>query len=219
MEIRFDANAFSFREKGIPGSPDGLLHTTKLARRQNEKIGETRSLRGPLLRAFGEDGVADRRCGRSFGCGAIVLDLATLRLAYRSAVAQADPALFRTNFDDLEIVLLARLQRARALERPRAVEIDGVVPPLALFDLRIVAKSFDVVAQLNECAEDGNARHFAPDDLTDPVPLEPVAPDVVDLLHPERHAAIVGINLQDFRGHRFAPLEYLMGILYPPGPA
>src|SRR5438034_7216609 len=50
--------------------------------------------------------------------------------------------------------------------------------PLALLNLRVMAKRFDVVPQFDECAEGSDARNFALHDLSHFVLLEPVAPDV-----------------------------------------
>src|SRR6267154_395761 len=81
------------------------------------------------------------------------------------------------------------------------------VAALALFDLRIVAKRFDVIAQFDERAKRGDARNLALHDLPDLVLLEPVAPDVVDLLDAQRHPAVLRIDLHHFGGAVFALLE------------
>src|SRR6516225_2112976 len=48
---------------------------------------------------------------------------------------------------------------------------------------------------------------------------KPVTPDVVYLLHAQRHSAVFGIDPQYFRGDRLALLEDLVGILHAPSPA
>src|SRR5205085_2358249 len=68
-------------------------------------------------------------------------------------------------------------------------------------------------------AERGDARNFTLHDLADLVLLEPVAPDVVDLLDAERDAAIFGIDLENLRGDGLAFLEDFVRILDALGPA
>src|SRR5579859_7284837 len=89
----------------------------------------------------------------------------------------------------------------------------AIVAALALLDLGVVAKSFDVFAKLDERAECGDTRDFAFHDLADLVLLEPLAPDVVDLLDAKRDAAIIGIDLQNLGGDGFALFENFMRIL------
>src|SRR5439155_14103732 len=127
----------------------------------------------------------------------------------------------RADFDDFEIVFLARLERPRTLQRPggRTKTRSPFVTTLALFYLRVMAKCFDVFAQFDERAERGDARNLALHDLPDLVLLEPLAPDVVDLLDAQRHAAVLRIDLQDLGGDVFALLEHLVGILDALGPA
>src|SRR5258708_32022491 len=83
------------------------------------------------------------------------------------------------------------------------------VAALALFDFRVVAKRFDVFAQFDERAERRDARHLAFHDLPDSMLLQPVAPDVVDLLYAQRPAAGFRIDLQHLGGEVFARLENL----------
>src|SRR5256885_12251746 len=139
----------------------------------------------------------------------------------RGAVAQADAPRLRADLDDLEIVFLAWFERPRGLQRARCGTEARVafVAALALLNLRIVAERFDVLAQFDERAERGDARNLALHDLPDLVLLEPVAPDVVDLLDAQRHAAVLRIDLQDLGGNVFALLEYLVRVLHPAGPA
>src|SRR6266851_4468971 len=89
----------------------------------------------------------------------------------------------------------------------------SVVTALALLNLRVMAKRFDVFAQFDERAERGNARNFALHDLPDLMLLEPVAPDVVDLLDAQRHAAVLRVDLQHLGGDVFALLEHFVRIL------
>src|SRR5206468_6542127 len=53
----------------------------------------------------------------------------------------------------------------------------------------------------------------------DLVLLEPVAPDIVHLLHAERYPSVVFIDAQHLCSDRFALLENFVGILDPFGPA
>ena len=145
-----------------------------------------------------------------------MFDFLALDLFGGGAIAQTDAARLRADLDDLEIVLLARLERTGALERAGAGAVHGrvaVVAALAVFDFGVVAESFDVVAELDKSAEGGDARNFALHDLADFVLLEPFAPDVVDLLDAKRDAAIIRIDLQDFCGDRLALFEDFVGIL------
>src|SRR5271169_5629803 len=156
------------------------------------------------------------------GRGAILFDFLAFDLFGGGAIAQTDAARLRADLDDLEIVLLARLKRPRALQRTGGGAVHGrvaFIASFAFFDFRVVAESFDVVAEFNERAERSDARNFALHDLADPVLLEPFAPDVVHLLDAEGDAAIFGIDLQNFRGDWFALLENFMRILDALGPA
>src|SRR5260370_3581655 len=72
-----------------------------------------------------------------------------------------------------------------------------------------MAKRFDVLAQFDERAKRGDARNLALHDLPDLVLLEPVAPNVVDLLDAQRHAAVLRIDLQHLRSKVFALLAHL----------
>ncbi len=76
-----------------------------------------------------------------------------------------------------------------------------------------MAKRFDVFAQFDERAERGDARNLAFHDLPDLVLLEPVPPDVVDLLDAQRHAAVLRVDLQHLGGNVFALLEHLVRVL------
>src|SRR5213075_1140889 len=108
------------------------------------------------------------------------------------SIAQADPSRLRSDFDDLEIVFLARFERSGALQRAggRAVAAHAFIPPPAVFDFRVVAERFNVFAQFHERSERGDARNLALHDLPDSVLLEPIAPDVVDLLDAQGHPAV-----------------------------
>src|SRR5712692_2331300 len=165
-------------------------------------------------RQLGLQRIPNRRRRRGLRRGAILFDLLALDLLHRRAVAQADAPRLRADFDDLEIVFLARLERARALQRPGGRTEAGMpfVPALAFFNLRVVAKCFDVFAQFDERAERGDARNLALHNLPDLVLLEPVAPDVVDLLDAQRHAAVLRVDLQHFGRDVFALLEDLVWI-------
>src|SRR6266478_6324320 len=180
----------------------------------------TASPRGPASRQLtrrqlGLQRVPNRRCRRGLRRRTILFDFLALDLLDRRAVTQADAPRFRADLDDLEVVFLAGLERPRALQRTSRRAESGMpfVAPLALFDLRIVAKRFDVIAQFDERAKRGDARNLALHDLPDLVLLEPVAPDVVDLLDAQRHPAVLRIDLQHFGGDVFALLEHLMRIL------
>src|SRR5262249_31530066 len=121
------------------------------------------------------------------------------------------------DLDDLEVILLARLQRTSALQRAarRTVHahVVAAAPTSPVHDLRVVAEPFDVVAEFHERAEHGDARDFALYDLAHLVLLEPVAPDVVDLFHAQRHAAAIRIDAQHLRRNRLALLKDFMRIL------
>src|SRR6266478_6470762 len=105
--------------------------------------------------------------------------------------------------------------RPRTLQRPgrRTEARRPFVAALALLNLRVMAKRFDVFAQFDERAERGNARNLALHDLPDLVLLEPVAPNIVNLLDAQRHAAVLRIDLQHFGGDVFPLLEYLVRVL------
>src|SRR5580692_6045480 len=123
-------------------------------------------------RQLGLERVANRcRRGRlRRGRGAILFDFLALDLLGGGAIAQTDAARLRADLDDLEIVLLAGLERTGALERAGAGALHGgvaVVSALALFDFGVVAERFDVVAEFDERAESGDARNFALHDLAD----------------------------------------------------
>src|SRR5581483_1163572 len=128
-------------------------------------------------------------------------------------------ARLRADLDDLEIELLAGFERPDVLERPggRAGEA-SVVASAPVENLRVVAEPLDVFAELDERAESRQARNLTLHDLADLVLLEPIAPDVVDLLHAERHAAVLRVDFQHLRRHRLALLEHLVGILDALGP-
>src|SRR6267143_1870396 len=153
-------------------------------------------------RELGLQRVPNRRRRRGLRRRAILFNLLALDLLNRRAVAQTDAPRLRADLDDLEIVFLARLERPRALQRPGGrTEARGTfVTPLALFDFRVMAKGFDVFAQFDERAERGDARNLALHDLPDLVLLEPVAPDVVDLLDAQRDAAVLRVDLQHLGG-------------------
>src|ERR1700737_118729 len=93
------------------------------------------------------------------------------------------------------------------------------VTPAPLFDFRVVAKGFDIFAELHKRTEGGDARDFSLHELTDFVALEPLTPNVIDLLDTQRDAAILRIDPQDLGGNGFAFFEHFVGILYAPGPA
>ena len=100
------------------------------------------------------------------------VDLAAFDLLGGGAIAETDAARLRADFDDFEFVFFARFERPRAFQRTGggAVHRCGrtFVATLAIFDLGVVAKRFDVVAQFHESAEGGDARNFALHDLNRP---------------------------------------------------
>src|SRR5258705_3831555 len=151
----------------------------------------------------------------------VLLDRLALDLPHGRAVAQADAPRFRADLDNLEIIFLAGFQRAGALQRSggRTEIARAFVAPLALFNFGVVAEPFDVFAELDERAERGDARNFSAHDVAHLVLLEPVAPDVVHLLHAQRHAAVLGVNVQHPRGDRLARLQHLVRVLHPARPA
>src|SRR5216683_1355876 len=151
----------------------------------------------------------------------VLVDFLALDLPHSGAVAQTDASRLRADLDDLEVVFLARFQRARALQgaagRPEIA--NALIAALALLDFGVVAEPFDVFAELHERAEGSNARYLAAHDVAHLVLLEPVAPDVVHLLHAQRHAAVLRIDAQHLRGDRLALLEHFVRILHAAGPA
>src|SRR6202030_2803705 len=165
-------------------------------------------------------GIADRGRRRRLR-RLVLLDLLALDLPHRRAVAQADAPRLRADLDDLEVVFLAGFQRAGALQRTGGwAEVSGTfIAALALFDLGIVAEPFDVFAEFHERAERGDARNLAAHDVAHLVLFEPIAPDVVHLLHPQRHAAILGINTQHLSGDWLALLENFVRVFDAAGPA
>src|SRR5580704_5367860 len=57
------------------------------------------------------------RCRRRRLTAPILVDLLAFLLFHSRAVAQPNASRLRTDLDDLEVVLLVRLQRSRALQR------------------------------------------------------------------------------------------------------
>src|SRR5882672_10664074 len=105
-------------------------------------------------------GIADR--GRRRRLRRLVLfDLLALDLPHGRAVTQSDAPRLRADLDNLEIVFLAGLQRAGALQRSggRAEIADAFIAALALLDFGVVAQPFDVFAKLHEGTERGDARN------------------------------------------------------------
>src|SRR5271155_3156570 len=164
---------------------------------------------GLRRRQLGAHHVAERSGRRGLGGLFVLVDLAALDLLDSGAIAETDAARFRADLDDFEIVLFARLERAGALERAGSgtKRRGAIVAALALFDFGVVAKRFDIFANVDKRAEGGDARNFAFHHVADFVRLEPIAKNVVDLLHTQRHAAIFWINLEHFGGDIFALLE------------
>jgi len=114
--------------------------------------------------------VADGGGCRRLGGRAVLRDLLSLLLLYRGLVAQTDAPGLRADLDDLEVVLLARLERTGALQRTAggAVHAHVVAASAAAVEyFRVVAEPLDVVAQFDERAEHGDARDFALHDLPD----------------------------------------------------
>src|SRR3989475_9752246 len=116
--------------------------------------------RGPALgqltsRQLGLQRVPNRRRRRGLRRRPILFDLLALELFHGGAVAQADAPRLRADLDDLEIVFLARLERPRALQWPggRAVPGMPLVAPTPVFDFGVVAKRFDIFAQLDKSSE------------------------------------------------------------------
>src|SRR5271163_2776325 len=166
-------------------------------------------------RQLGAHHVAERSGRRRLGGLFVLVDLAALDLLDRGAIAEADAARLRADFDDFEVVLFARLKRAGALERAGSgtKRRGAIVAALALFDFGVVAKRFDVFADVHKRAESGDARYFAFHHVPNFVRLEPIAKNVVDLLHAQRHTAIFRVDLEHLGGDVFALLEDLVRIL------
>src|SRR4029077_8438956 len=150
----------------------------------------------------------------------VLFDLPPLHLLDGGAIAQADATRFRADLDYFEVVFLAGLERSGTLQGSGGGAMHGrtFVAPAFIFDFGVVAKRFDVLAEFHESAERGDARNFAFNELSDLVSLEPIAPDVVDLLDAEGDAAILRVDLQHLGGDRLALAEDFVRIHHPPGP-
>src|SRR5260370_1128639 len=172
-------------------------------------------------RQLGLQRVPYRRRRRGLRRRTMLLNRLALDLLDRRAVAQADAPRLWADLDDLEIVFLARLERPGTLQRPgRGTEARRTfVAALALLNFRVMAERFDVFAQFDERAEGGDARNLALHDLPDLVLLEPVAPNVVDLLDAQRNAAVLRVDLQHLGGNVFTLLEHLVRVLNALRPA
>src|SRR6267143_2240732 len=89
-------------------------------------------------RQFGLQRVPNRRRRRGLRRRTILFNLFAFDLLHGRAVAQTDAPRLRADLDDLEVVLLARLKGASALQRPggRTEAGHALVAALALFNLR-----------------------------------------------------------------------------------
>src|SRR5260370_21677848 len=172
-------------------------------------------------RQLGLQRVPYRRRRRGLRRRAILFNLLALDLLDRRAVAQTDAPRLWADLDDLEIVFLARLKGPGTLQRTGCgTEARRTfVAALALLNFRVMAERFDVFAQFDERAECGDARNLALHDLPDLVLLEPVAPNVVDLLDAQRNAAVLRVDLQHLGGQLVTPLDHLARMLKPLRPA
>src|SRR5258708_4913124 len=94
----------------------------------------------------------------------------------------------------------------------------SLIPAPLVFDFSVVAERLDIFAQLHERPERSDPRNFALHQLPNLVRLEPIAPDIVDLLDAQRYAAIFRIDLQHLGGDWLALAENFVRILHPPGP-
>src|SRR5215470_10327527 len=137
-------------------------------------------------RQFLLHGVADGCRGRRFR-RLVLLNLAAFLLPHRRAIAESDSPRVVADLDDLEVVLFARFQRTRALQRTRGrAEVRwALIAAPAILDLGVMAEAFDVISELDEGAERRDARNFALHDVAHFVRLEPIAPDIVHLLDSE----------------------------------
>src|SRR5215472_5345478 len=113
--------------------------------------------------------ITNRRRRRGLRRRPILFDFLALDLLDSRAVAQADSPRLGTDLYDFEIVLLARLERSRALQRTsrRAVAAHSFVAPASVFDFSVVAKRLDVLAQFHERAKRGDTRNLALHNLSD----------------------------------------------------
>src|SRR5882762_1509367 len=130
-----------------------------------------------LLGTLGHYGITDRRCRRGFR-RAVILHVAAFRLFLRATVAQPDLMLVGIDFYNLEFVFPAGVQQPalpRARARPRSLRLIALGAPLV--DLGDMAKTFDPVRNLDECAKCRDARDSSPDEIADLVFLEPSRPD------------------------------------------
>src|SRR2546422_969617 len=114
--------------------------------------------------AFPGHQLANRRSADAGGWVFVCLHFGTRRFLSHRANAEADLLLILVHLDDLEVMLLARFEVNRM-----AVCVHG---------FGVVAEAFDSVGKLYECAEAGNAQHFAMQNVADVVLLEERLPDI-----------------------------------------
>src|SRR5712672_481572 len=162
-------------------------------------------------RKLGLNGITNRRRRRGLRRRLILVDLAPLHLFDRRAIAKPYSPCLRADLDDLEIIFLARLQRSRTLQRSRRSAVHGgsLISASFVFDFGVMAECLDVFAQLHERSERSDPRNFALHQLPDLVALEPIAPDIVDLLDAQRDSPVLWVNLQHFGCNRLALAENL----------
>src|SRR5262249_38196211 len=150
----------------------------------------------------------------------VLLDLAAFLLLDRGLVAEADAARIPADLDDLEVVFLARFKRAGALERSRGCASNrAFVAATAVSDFRVVAESFNVVAEIHERAKHGDAGKFALHGVPDPVLPDPLIALVVYRLEAERNAALVRVDFENLRSNGLALLENFVRIVHAARPA
>src|SRR5215831_18292062 len=82
-----------------------------------------------------------------------------------------------------------------------------------------MTQGLDVLAKFHERSEGRDAGYLAFYDLTHFVGLEPLPPNVVDLLNAQRYPAIFRVDLQHLSGYRLTFLEYLVRVFYSARPA
>ena len=131
--------------------------------------------------AFPGHQLANRRSAGAGGWVFVRLHFGTRGFLSHRANTEPDFLFILVHFDDLEVMLLARFEVNRM-----AVCIDS---------FGVVAEAFDSVGKLHECAEAGNAQHFAMQNIADVVLLEESLPDIgLKLLDTERKAPLIGLN-------------------------
>ena len=122
--------------------------------------------------------------------------------------AEREAAVLRLDAEDDCLDLLTLLENFR-----------GVLDALGPAEVGDVDQTVDAVFDLDEGAEVGEVADAAFDDGTDGVLVLELLPGIVlELLHAERDAAVVGVDREDDGVDFVAGLDHLGGVLHPLGP-